>query len=414
MMASGPVMNVARPASFGTYLSDDEIRDLTPAMVTSGIAATADLIRSSARQGEIDRRISDEVITAIGRTGYYYNLIPQEYGGTGATIDDYIEATLRAAQADLSTAWVASFYTLHNWLLAHFPAKAHDETWRGGFPYILSPAVGNPPGRARAVEGGFVVNGHWKWGTGVNHADWHIGFLLVEGRESEGLAMALMPIGDVTVIDTWHVSGMAATGSNDIVAKDVFVPDHRLVSLVPVINGNVATAERFGNPIFGLPMVPFLSLSAAVLPLGAARAVIALAKQRLMQHTMAGSSGAQAEKPVAQSRLARATLLAQSAELKIRYVMKRLNEFSGLGEQDKLASRIEMRAHLAEAAEMCREAISQVSVTAGSSLHMLDNPIQRMARDVAVISTHIVLDIDTALEQYGRNLLGLDPTSTYV
>ena len=37
--------------------------------------------------------------------------------------------------------------------------------------------------------------------------------------------MFLVPVGEVEVKDTWHVDGMAATGSRDIVARSVFVPD---------------------------------------------------------------------------------------------------------------------------------------------------------------------------------------------
>ena len=36
--------------------------------------------------------------------------------------------------------------------------------------------------------------------------------------------MFLVPVGDVEVKDTWHVDGMAATGSRDIIARSVFVP----------------------------------------------------------------------------------------------------------------------------------------------------------------------------------------------
>lgn len=405
---------LADRSNHGAYLSADELRALTPAGVETGLREIAGLIRSRARQGEIDRRIDDDVIRAIGRTGYFYQLMPEEFGGTGATIDDYINSTLIISEADLSTAWVASFYTLHNWYLAHFPKEAHDETWNAGFSYILTPATGAPLGSARPVDGGYIVNGHWKWGTGINHADWFMGILLVEGRESEGLAICLTPTDDVTVVDTWQAAGMAATGSNDIIAKDLFVPEHRFISLAEVMSGNERTAKRFDNRIFAMPMIPFFTLSAAILPLGAARAAIALATERLKKHVRPGATIIQGDKPIAQSRLARANLLAKTAELKLRYVGRELTSYMDLPEVDRLPVSLALRAHAAEAVEMCRESISQVCATAGSSMHLLDNPLQRMARDVTVLSSHVVLDMDVALEQYGRDLLGLEPSSAYV
>jgi len=48
---------------------------------------------------------------------------------------------------------------------------------------------------------------------------------------------------------------------------------------------------------------------------------------------------------------------------------------------------------------------------AGTSVHALDQPFQRAMRDLIVISTHIVFDIDTAYEQHGRGMLGLPPNT---
>ena len=38
-------------------------------------------------------------------------------------------------------------------------------------------------------------------------------------------ALALLPASDITVDDVWHTDGMCATGSNDVVITDAFVPN---------------------------------------------------------------------------------------------------------------------------------------------------------------------------------------------
>ena len=43
---------------------------------------------------------------------------------------------------------------------------------------------------------------------------------------------------DCRVLDTWTVLGMHATDSNDMEAKDVFVPDDRLFALAPSYSGS--------------------------------------------------------------------------------------------------------------------------------------------------------------------------------
>ncbi|MGH8240566.1 MAG: hypothetical protein ACREXP_26610 [Steroidobacteraceae bacterium] len=47
----------------------------------------------------------------------------------------------------------------------------------------------------------------------------------------------------------------------------------------------------------------------------------------------------------------------------------------------------------------------------GSSVHALDNPMQRLLRDVQVMQSHIVYDLDVATELHGRALVGLAPNS---
>ena len=53
--------------------------------------------------------------------------------------------------------------------------------------------------------------------------------------------MALIPTSEMTVEDTWFVAGMKSSGSNCLVADDVFVPEHRLLLVPPAIEGSYGT-----------------------------------------------------------------------------------------------------------------------------------------------------------------------------
>jgi hypothetical protein len=50
----------------------------------------------------------------------------------------------------------------------------------------------------------------------------------------------------------------------------------------------------------------------------------------------------------------------------------------------------------------------------GSSLHLLDNPLQRAARDITVASAHVIHDRLMTSELHGRVLLGLPPQTFLV
>ncbi len=50
-----------------------------------------------------------------------------------------------------------------------------------------------------------------------------------ERGEMANFGLSLMPMSQLTIEDTWFMVGMKGTGSNTIVAKDVFVPEHRFL-----------------------------------------------------------------------------------------------------------------------------------------------------------------------------------------
>ena len=48
---------------------------------------------------------------------------------------------------------------------------------------------------------------------------------MVGGLGPSGLLCFLVPMAEVTIVDTWFVSGLRGTGSKDLVIEDVFVPE---------------------------------------------------------------------------------------------------------------------------------------------------------------------------------------------
>ena len=151
----------------------------------------------------------------------------------------------------------------HNWLLALYDKPAQDDIF-GQHPYIIAPGSLAPNGKATPVDGGYRITGRWQWGTGVMHSGWvMVGAITpVEGRENPMLGMYVLPIDEAEVIDTWHIEGMVGTGSNDIAVNDVFVPAHRVVDLAMVRDGTSPGAQLHDSPIYKMPMLPVLGLTA--------------------------------------------------------------------------------------------------------------------------------------------------------
>jgi alkylation response protein AidB-like acyl-CoA dehydrogenase len=391
----------------GGYLEAEEIARLSPDELRRRVAQIVPLVAAEAAEAERTRRPSDTVWEALRRSGFFYQLVPRRFGGLEADLDLLIDTGMALAEADASTAWVATFCAEHNWAFAQFPEETQAKIWRGDYPFIIAPMVTFPPGLATPTEGGYRITAHWKWGTGVMHADWIIGaaMLMVDGKPPEAL-MVMLPAHQAKVLDVWFMDGMAATGSNDIVVKDLFVPE-------------AFTARGVGrpgprlhpNPLYAAPIIPFLAMAASVPALGAARGMVRQFHGLLSQRVKKGATTSEAEKPAAQMRLAHADMLARSGELLVRDAARGLVEAGQLAEPDQTPRRQALRAQIAFAVGQCREVGQVLMEAAGSSVHVLDNPFQRAFRDINLLSTHVVFDTDLTRELHGRGLLGLPPNS---
>lgn len=396
----------------GDWLSPDELAALTPAIVAERIRALVPMIAAASREAEIQRRPLDAVWNAIRATGYFYMFVPKLYGGLEATPEQFLDATLPMAEACASTAWAASFCVEHNLMLAHWPEETQDAVFGGSHPYIIAPGVSSPPGRATPVPGGYRVTARWKWGTGVMHSDWIIGAAMADrpGASPQAI-MVLIPAEEAQVIDTWWVDGMCGTGSNDVAVEDVFVPTARTVASAPLRSGRGIGSRRYANPIYSIPMLPFLGMTASLSALGSAKSALAAFRERLAIHVRMGADTKQAEKAPAHIRMARADAIIHAAELALRQASRDVLALGAYDEPEQTPKRMEVRAHIAHAVSLCRDAVNLLSEVAGSGAHMLDNPFQRAVRDINVISSHIVFDVDAAYELHGRGMIGLPPNS---
>lgn len=396
----------------GDWLSREELDALTPEELVRRTTALKPLVAAHAMECEQLRRPVDAVWNAIRQTGCFYHFVPKRYGGLEFDIDSFIDAMLPIAEGCASTGWVTAFCVEHNWMLSQFPEKFQDETFGGDFPYIIAPGATNPPGRAEPVEGGFLLSGVWKWGTGVMHADWVLLAANIPGENPPRQLFLGLPAEDVEVLDTWYVAGMIGTGSNDIRCSDVFVPEHRVMDMAEMRMGNAPGAKLHDhNPVYRMPMTPFLAITAAIAAVGVARSALDHFKDRIGVRVLLGTTVKQNEKASAHMRLGEAAAMTQTAEMILREVGRRNVTLAAQHGLVSAEDRIAMRAQIALAMDLCRKAIRFVVEGAGSSAHMATSPLQRALRDINVMASHVVYDFDGATELLGRSMIGLEPNS---
>ena len=199
------------------------------------------LIREYADQGEENRRVADEVIAALKDAGLFHISIPKRWGGSGANSRTFIDTVAEIARADGATGWVSALLNSSTWFVTLFSDQAQEDIF-GANPRATVSAVVSPGGplmqanstkKFERVEGGIRVSGQWGYATGSLWADWSI-VPVQTSVDENGLpvnSLVVIPKSDLTIQDTWHTAGMRATGSNTVVAEDVFIPDHRIVAI---------------------------------------------------------------------------------------------------------------------------------------------------------------------------------------
>lgn len=364
-----------------------------------------DRLHQRAREAEQLRRLPEATVKELEQTGFTELLKPKGYGGQQAPFATIFDPVRRMAHGCASTAWTAAFYTLHTWMLSLFDEQAQAEGFASQ-PFLASAPLA-PTGRGTPAEGGVTLSGRWSWATGVMDGNWAIVGALCGPDDAIYPALALVPADDVSVVDVWHTDGMCATGSNDIVAEQIFVPAHRLIKVTDIYAGTTPGARLHDADVYRWPLVPALALTAAMPALGAAERVTEIYTQRLSERVIAYEGTSQKDKPAAQARLGQARIRLRALNGLLHDTTGRIDDILGTGNKVPRAVRADARLAAAHIVKESRGVIADLLEASGASAHFLDNPLQRAKRDVDVISGHVIFDYDTSRELAGALAIGL-------
>ena len=121
-----------------------------------------------------------------------------------------------------------------------------------------------PSGRARKVEGGYRLQGHWPFSSGVDCCAWNmLAGIVSSDDEADGIEyrIFLVPRKDYRIIDMWNAAGLKGTGSNDVAVDDVFVEGWMTLSVAEIAGGPSPGSVVNPNPLYALPVFCAVSLS---------------------------------------------------------------------------------------------------------------------------------------------------------
>jgi alkylation response protein AidB-like acyl-CoA dehydrogenase len=394
------------------FLSAEELRALSPDVLRARCRALILLLREDAAEAETLRRPTARCWNAIRKSGFFYLQVPKKYGGLEADVDTVFDCVLAISEGDPSVGWLCALSVIGNKGIASFPPEVQDELFANG-RYLIESGGPAPLGKAVPVEGGYCITGEWQWGTSSIVADWMQLFCALDTEDGPKVGSFLTRAENAKLKDTWHTIGARATGTHVIVVNDVFVPE-RHVNFRMARDGKARAAELYKGEMYRAPVAPLLAFMISICIIGCAKTALALYKEHLTRHTKRGTAMREAEGQPSQIRLALSDTKIAMAALLAKDAMKQSIAGWHLAEADQLPLRNAMRARICLAVQQCREAVLTICEATGTSIHYLDNPLQRCFRDMMVMSSHIVFDFDVTMEQHGRSQLGLPPTSVLV
>jgi alkylation response protein AidB-like acyl-CoA dehydrogenase len=375
----------------------------SPAEIYRRADALIPVLAGRAQRCEELRRCPPETIDDLEQAGLLQICRPARYGGYEYAWDVLSEVNRILARGCGSQAWVANVLNDHTQLVGAFPLEAQEEIW-GKNPRIRTSASVAPSGRAKRAPGGALLSGKFGFASGIDYADWLIcGAFLEEDGKSPAWWDFLVPKASVTVIDDWHVAGLAGTGSKSFVVDDVLIPPHRFQDHIHSDDGTGPGTAINRASVFRTPRASVAALGFTALAVGIAEAFLAT----YLAHTRARNSRglAVAEFGSTQIGLAKATGQIEGAAAhmtaSLRHWVDRMEAGGQLDAHEKLKARFEA----AFIARQCLEAVEALFAASGGHAIFNDNPLQRQLRDLIAVCTHRGLYLDESGLNYGRSAL---------
>jgi alkylation response protein AidB-like acyl-CoA dehydrogenase len=372
------------------------------------------LLRRHALWSEENRRLHDDVVQALSDAGMFKLRRPKRYGGFEADTRTLVDVAAELGRGDGAASWVTSVYWIPGWMACLFPDHVQDEVF--ATPDTRVCGTLSPSATALPADGGSVVTGKWQFISGAHHADWQeIIAIQVPSAGEPYPIMGLVPMSDLLIVDDWNTSGLRGTGSVSTVARDLFVPQDRILPLPAILQGKYASAINATAPIYRAPLLPVASASSVGTAIGLARAARDAFLRRLPDRKITYTTyESQREAPLTHLQVAEAIMRVDEAEFHARRLSGLVDAKGVEGAEWKLEERALARADMGAAVRLTKEAVDIFADASGGTSIYHDQPIQRIVRDIQAINQHALMHPSTNAELYGRVVCGLEPNTLYI
>lgn len=387
---------------------------VTPEVLVQRARELAPVLAQRSNAANEARMLPAETIADMQAAGFFEVLKPKQYGGYEMDPQVFYDIQMELAKGCMSTAWVYGVVGVHNWQIALFDPKAAEDVWGGGDHSVLIASTYMPKGNVKKVEGGFLFSGRWGFSSGIDHCDWvFLGGLIFEAGAPPEYRTFLLPKSDFEVVDTWHTMGLKATGSKDIVVKEVFVPEYRTHKASDGFMGTNPGRETFTANLYKLPFGQIFVRAVSTAAIGGLQGALDCFQDFAGAHT--GNMGAKtAEQVPAQMAVADTAVVIDEMKLALKRNFESLLDGIRTNQPVSLNDRLMYRYQAALVVERCAKQAYQLHSACGGRGIFLDFPLVRFFMDILTARAHYANNPDIFGRNFGAVSLGKDNTDFFV
>ena len=370
-------------------------------------------IAAAATEIEATRRIPGPLLGRIHDARLARLLLPGVYGGEQVAPVTYFAALEEISRHDASVGWNL-FVANSSCLITPF---VEPDTARRIYADMRAVVAWGPPDaqRARAVDGGYVVNGTWHFASGCRQATWMGAHCPVE--EADGslrlnrlgrpvIRTFLFPVEHATLLDTWDTLGLRGTASDSYRVTDLFVPEACTGTREEPENRHVA------GPLYWFTQQGLYAVGVAAVALGTADGMFRGLCELALSKSPRGLARL-ADQAAVQALLAASHAQLESARAWLRQTLEDLHDAAEEAGAMGISDRARLRLATIHAITTAVSAADRIHKAAGvSGIFSGDGPFERRFRDIHTLSQQ-VQSRDSHFEGVGAILLGHRPDVYY-
>jgi 3-hydroxy-9,10-secoandrosta-1,3,5(10)-triene-9,17-dione monooxygenase len=370
--------------------------------------ALVPVLRERAARAEAARTLLPETEADLHRSGLFRITQPKRWGGMELDFVSMLDIPAELARGCASTSWIVGNIAIHHWMLALYDPRAQEEIWGADADVQIASGIAYPQGRARRVDGGFVVSGNWNFSSGVDRSDWNMLAATVrDGDQVVDHRMCLIPKSEFEVIDDWHVLGMRGTCSKSVRAQEVFVPEHRALCTYTIRGGaGFPGAWVNPNPLYQVPLATLSSHPIVAAALGNAQGALELTCEAVKGRSTSYTGASMRDFQAVQLRVGAAGARIEAARVLARNDCLRAQAWAAQGYIPTVEEKLAIKRNAAYEVGLCTEAVDTLHSMAGANGIYDSYPIQRIFRDQHALAGHFGFSFDVHGSNWGLVALG--------